>query len=167
MIGKNLKAAREAAGMTQADAARATGLSIQTISDQERGLFAPKDPNMKVLAKAYGTTAAALRYGENGGQPMVVRESPSAYRAPLIARDLPKSVRVWLHEFLLELAEADVPDEQIDAAKRALIAPENLDFFVGSSPGARYEEEAMQGLQSFAGHIRNVLRDRGFKVRAK
>lgn len=133
----------------------------------EQGSYGPSEANLAAAAKVLRTTPAALRYGhENGSGPLVVREAP-ADRVPPIALGLPKSVRVWLHGFLLELAEADVPQEQIESAQRALTSPENFTFFVGGQPTDYTEEEILDGLKAFALHIRGVLRERGFKVRAK
>ena len=59
-IGCRLKAARVAAGLTQADAAGILGVSYQTISSYERGVNRIDSDTLLKLCAAYGLTVSEL-----------------------------------------------------------------------------------------------------------
>ena len=59
-IGRRLKAARIAAGLTQADAAGILGVSYQTISSYERGVNRIGSDALLKLCAAYGLTVSEL-----------------------------------------------------------------------------------------------------------
>ncbi len=163
-VSSAIRAGRKRLGLTQEDLAETLGVHPMTVSEWERGVAQPKDVQIEKLAELLDTTPAALRYGANGSQSQTVRESPAEYRVPAISRGLPKSVRVWLHGFLLELAGADVPDEQIESVKAALTSQETFSFFVGKQPSDYTDAEIIDGLKALALAIRNVLRERGYKI---
>lgn len=158
-LSDSLKAARSAAGLTQAEVASALGVHEMTVSGWERGASAPKDALLTRLANLYETTAATLRYGEERGLP--------EDRVPKIAAGLSKPIRIWMHEFLLGLAKADVSDREIEEAKRVLTAPENYQFFVGGNADEPDDDKIMEGLELVAAVISQTLRARGYKLGKK
>ena len=60
MIGDRIKAARLAKGMSGDDLARAIGASRQTVSNWERGVYAPSCDNIFALADTLGVTPETL-----------------------------------------------------------------------------------------------------------
>tara|TARA_R110002167_G_scaffold63058_9_gene177900 strand:- start:210 stop:419 length:210 start_codon:yes stop_codon:yes gene_type:complete len=59
-LGSHLKAARTAAGLTQAELAERAGVSRKTINTVENGVFVPSTTLALTLARALGTTVEAL-----------------------------------------------------------------------------------------------------------
>lgn len=124
-IGRNLKAARRAAGLTQEQAAERSGLSKQAISGQERGAYAPTEANLAVLAALYHTTAAALRYGLASPAPapyVAVREQPPGgqYRA---RTKLPPRAYERVYGYLERMRAAGIPDDMIEESERLMVDP--------------------------------------------
>lgn len=75
-IGERIRALRQARRLSQAQVARAAGITPQAVSDLETG----KTQNpayLSELARALGTTAEYLRYGD------AVRETAQTYQADL------------------------------------------------------------------------------------
>jgi transcriptional regulator with XRE-family HTH domain len=65
----NIKAARDAAGMTQAQLASALGLGeAQTVSNWERGLFKPSEDNLAGLCQVTGRDLAWF-YTDHDAEP--------------------------------------------------------------------------------------------------
>lgn len=154
--GRELKALREKAGLTQKQVADLLDKDPATVSRWERGFPVPEGQRLR-LREIYS--------GDGYGVCNHRLSPPAAERMPAIAAGLPKSVRVWLHGFLLELAEADVPQERIESAQRALTSPENFTFFVGDRSPADYtESEILKGLRPLAIAITGALRERGFNA---
>ena len=60
LVGRNVRAARIAAGQTQEDLAVRSGFSQQYVSDLERGLRNPTVVSLYEIAQAVGTTPVAL-----------------------------------------------------------------------------------------------------------
>ena len=57
---KRLRAAREAAGLTQAAASAALACSLRTVSRWETGATKPDDRDLRAIAAVYGCTVAEL-----------------------------------------------------------------------------------------------------------
>jgi transcriptional regulator with XRE-family HTH domain len=75
-IGDRLKELRKAAGLSQMELARASGLSLSIITQLEQGRATdPKLSTLKALAKALGCTLDEL--GQNGAD-----EPPKGDRKP-------------------------------------------------------------------------------------
>lgn len=53
-LGDRLRKAREVAGMSQADLARATGISQRSVSSYENGTYSPRRPQVLSWALATG-----------------------------------------------------------------------------------------------------------------
>lgn len=152
LTGRELKALRERAGLTQKQVADLLGKDTATISRWERGFPVPEGQQLR-LREVYTGDGYSTRNH---------RPSPSAEeRVPAVALGLPKEVRVWMQEFLLELARSDVSDREIEEARAVLTAPENATWWKDSTP-----KEMLVALQSFADIIRHVLRQRGYKLKA-
>ncbi len=59
-FGKRLKLLRKQSNLTQEQLAESTGLTIESISNIERGLFGPKFDNLEKIAAAIGVEAKEL-----------------------------------------------------------------------------------------------------------
>jgi transcriptional regulator with XRE-family HTH domain len=59
-FGKRLKFLRKQLNLTQEQLAESTGLTIESISNIERGLFGPKFDNLEKIAAAIGVEAQEL-----------------------------------------------------------------------------------------------------------
>lgn len=166
LLARNLKSAREKAGLTQEEAATRSGFSKQAISGWERGAYMPTDANLNTIAELYGVEPIDLRYGNPTeediraqiGPPMVVRE------VPRVALGIPQRIRVWLQKFLLELTEAGVSEEELDRVRRILSADEMYRFYAGGEPKEYSEDETLEGIQAHAEAFRREFRRRGFKI---
>lgn len=64
-FGRRLKAARLAAGKTQADVAAMFGKEPQAIGHWETGTTNPSAPQLTVMAAEFGADPAELLYGDN------------------------------------------------------------------------------------------------------
>ena len=153
LSGAELKAARERAGLTQKEVADLLGIDTATISRWERGASPLSEGKLARLREIYGG---------NGHVPAVRNRSTAAEdRVPAVALGLPKEVRVWMHEFLLDLARADVSEREIEEARAVLTSPENATWWKDSTP-----KEMLTAVESFADIIREILRRRGYKLKA-
>jgi transcriptional regulator with XRE-family HTH domain len=59
-FGKRLQALRREAGVTQEQLANETGLTVESISNMERGIFGPKFDNLEKIAKTLKVPVKAL-----------------------------------------------------------------------------------------------------------
>ena len=59
-FGKRLKFLRKRLSLTQEQLAESTGLTIESISNIERGLFGPKFDNLEKIAAAIGVEVKEL-----------------------------------------------------------------------------------------------------------
>lgn len=59
-FGKRLQALRVKAGVTQEELADQTGLTVESISNMERGVYGPKFDNLEKIAKALGVPVKDL-----------------------------------------------------------------------------------------------------------
>lgn len=64
MIGDRIKSARESAGMSQSDLARAAGIPRQYVSAWESGLYEPTNRYLVVLSNILNITLDELMKGE-------------------------------------------------------------------------------------------------------
>src|SRR4051812_38293170 len=110
--GRALKADRVRAGLTQEEAAGLGDGGAITVSRWERGTQPIPEEKARVLREHY----ARLR-GE------------AEREVPAVSLGLPQRVRVWIHQFLLELAKADVSDREVEEARRALSNPDFARYF--------------------------------------
>jgi transcriptional regulator with XRE-family HTH domain len=75
-LGQRIRALRRGRGLTQAQLANAAGITSQAVSDLEIGKTQTTG-YLSELARALGTTAEFLRYGDH------VREPPRTYQTDL------------------------------------------------------------------------------------
>lgn len=145
-LARNLKVAREAAGLTQAGVATALGKSRQTIINWESETASPEpdEGELSVLADIYRVSTQDLRYGE------VHRAPPVTVSAvvPRHARNLPYEVRKYLAEFQLRLTNANVPEEEIEEAMRLLKSPDVFTYFKGGALSEYNEEDVLNGMRA-------------------
>jgi transcriptional regulator with XRE-family HTH domain len=59
-FGRRLRILRKQADLTQEDLAESTGLTIESISNMERGIFGPKFDNLEKIAKIIGVEVKEL-----------------------------------------------------------------------------------------------------------
>ena len=59
-FGQRLRVLRKQAGLTQEQLAEATGLTIESISNIERGLFGPKFDNLEKISNVLGIEVKEL-----------------------------------------------------------------------------------------------------------
>lgn len=59
-FGRRLRVLRKRADLTQEELAEATGLTIESISNIERGIFGPKFDNLEKIAKVIGVEVKEL-----------------------------------------------------------------------------------------------------------
>jgi transcriptional regulator with XRE-family HTH domain len=72
VVARNLRAARRAAGLTQAELAEAVGITNESLSRAERGTILPTVRTLSRLATVLGTTLDALA----GRVPPALGEGP-------------------------------------------------------------------------------------------
>jgi transcriptional regulator with XRE-family HTH domain len=64
--GERFRNAREQAGMTQEDLARAVGVTPQAVSSWESGKVAPRNGTVRAVAAVLGASTAWLMFGVEG-----------------------------------------------------------------------------------------------------
>lgn len=143
-------------GKGQGDLAIATGVHPKTVSRWENDKQMPERQHFPILARE-------LAVPEGYFQQLYVREPAVAYQ-PRVALGLPQRIRVFIQEFLLELVNADVPEERVDTIRRILSSDEMYRFYVGGEPKEYSEEETLEGIQAHAEAFRQRLRRQGFKL---
>lgn len=151
--GKRISAARREKGLDQADLARAAKVHVKTVSRWENDRQRPERDQEDVLVEVLGVTREWLRGRE---------EKPVT--APPVARGLPRKVRLWIEEFLLELVRADVSEREVDEARRVLTSPELFRLLSGGEPSDETEPQLLEGLEGYGAAIRNTLRSRGYAI---
>lgn len=165
LLARNLKAAREKAGLTQEEAASKSGFSKQAISGWERGAYTPTEPNLQTVADLYGTTPGDLRYSNATEDDIQANVGPpQEWPTPRVALGIPQRIRVWVQEFLLELTKAGVTQEEVDRVRLILSADEMYRFYAGGEPKEYSEDETLEGIQAHAEAFRREFRRRGFNI---
>jgi transcriptional regulator with XRE-family HTH domain len=120
-IGQALRAARERARLTQAEAARLLGVDKQTISRWERG---------ETAVKAADHNRALERYGAaDGGRLDTVGSNVSRGTSPALARFAPAVDR-----FEREIIRLGADDDEVDRIRAILRAPPVTGVLVAGSP---------------------------------
>ena len=91
-LGRNLKTAREAACVTQTQAAAAVQRTRQTIVnwENEEHSAEPSTPQLAVLGELYGVTPKDLRFAEIERQPARAKEMPTESFEPVSSKDAAK-----------------------------------------------------------------------------
>lgn len=161
-LAKALRAARKAAGLTQADVAARVGVTKGAVSQWEAGLSVPNDENTRSLAALYGVPAGALRFGDSTGVDPVERQTPR------VMGGLPFAVREWIQEFLLRLVRARVSEREFERA-RSLLESEELSAWYGEGSGTRppTEAEMLESVQAAGDFILGELRRRGYRIEGR
>ena len=85
-IGINIAAARDAAGITQAELAAAIGVTSQAVSNWELDKDIPKTENLLPLARRLGVTVDWILAGEASAWPLWKRLRPKVR---------PLAIRMW------------------------------------------------------------------------
>ena len=65
-IGENIKALRDAAGLTQENLAEQIGVTFQAVSSWERNEYMPETANLRNLAEAFDVSVAAILEDKKG-----------------------------------------------------------------------------------------------------
>jgi transcriptional regulator with XRE-family HTH domain len=176
-IGTLLKQAREEAGLSQAAAAQAVDIDSVTLSRYERARLATPRTTLIALAQLYGKPLSffgeeALSLGgvPRGTMPAAATnegiDSSTSEAVPARhARNLPYSVRQYLHDFRGRLLKARVPEEAIDEALDLMRSPQVFSFFVGGTARDFPEADVLANVRTFAEEsIIPTLKRRGYKL---
>jgi transcriptional regulator with XRE-family HTH domain len=121
-LGRNLREAREAAELSQEQAAEKLGLRRASVSDHERGAVRPKDEAIEAYARLYGISVQSLFNGAYSAT--VVGEAPpaEAYTPnPALARDYPERAYEVVLGYLRRLERAGLSHEEIEKFERTLL----------------------------------------------
>lgn len=170
-LARNLRMARVAARMTQIAAASLVGKSRQTINAWERedeDSASPDDGDLDLLASAYGTTRAALRYGEIGPIGIYTDAGVANQRVsePAPGRQaLSASIREFLAHSQLEMVKAGALEDEVSEAMDLLKSPQIFTFYQGGAPHDFTEEQVLMGMRAiYRGVIKPELKKRGRKL---
>jgi transcriptional regulator with XRE-family HTH domain len=171
-IGARLKAAREAAGLTQEDVAEKLRVHAVTVSRWETAGVRARSDTLVRLAELYGlsvdalVSGAARRVSENASDSELSTDvSRGTYAKSRSTRNLPYSVRVYLDELRLRLTKGGADEEEIDRAMQLLRSPSLFTWYSVGTPKELPEEKVLQGMKAVAEHlILPELRSRGRKV---
>lgn len=126
-IGQRLKAARERAGLTQAEVAGSIGVDTVTVSRWENGRQAIKAERLMYLANLYGTTAGEV-LGEHAGNPLdelvVERLDSQDYTPnPALAHSVPAAAYDLVIARMRQLVAAGVPVEEVESYELIILDP--------------------------------------------
>jgi transcriptional regulator with XRE-family HTH domain len=173
-VGATIRRYREFKGMTQPDLAKQVGKGVQQIHRYEAGKTAVPMHILQSIADALGVTLTRIvresedefqrRWPEIFDRESTVSEPRTTAYAPQVARGLPQRIRVFIQQFLLELVNANVPEERVDTIRRILSSDEMYRFYVGGEPKEYSEEETLEGIQAHAEAFRQRLRRQGFDL---
>lgn len=170
-VGATIRRYRELLGLTQPDLAKQVGKGVQQIHRYEAGKTEVPMYMLQSIADVLGITLTRLiRESEDEFRrrsPEFSDEEPlvSEFRtAPQVARGLPQRIRAFIQGFLLELVNADVPEERVETIRRILSSDEMYRFYVGGEPQEYSEDETLEGIQAHAEAFRQRLRRQGFKL---
>ena len=105
---ENLKKAREKAGLTQAQAAIAIGVSDGTYKNYEQGKREPNGDKMVTIANLFGVTTDYLLGREPAPDPFADLNLNKESEEDVIDKymSLPPNIRACLMDVLLQLADA-------------------------------------------------------------
>jgi transcriptional regulator with XRE-family HTH domain len=158
--------------------AAVAGVHLNTVSQWLGDRFPPGDEKLDAIAELLAVTPAWLRYGENGERANAVRETSPVYNArpepiPQVLftnATAQQRAKVWLEQFLLELAEEGAAQEFIDSSRRLLSNSQNYEHGFGAAAGHRDtmdDDEKLQHMQALAVGIRAALKARLKKEKRK
>ena len=114
---QRLKAARRAAGLTQADVAKELGVHVMSVSGWERGLTVPEEPRLARLAELFGTDPASLRYGAA----VTPADHPGTVPQLALRRRLPTRAYDVVLGHIHAMEAAGCSQAQIDEAERVMV----------------------------------------------
>lgn len=162
-----MKAARERAGLSQAQAAAGIGVHEMTISKWERGTMEMGADKALRLAALYGVSLDELTeapvVSEN-----VPRGTASRVREPAAAapdgarpeRGEPRSLRILKAEFELEALKAGATEGDMDLIRNALESPGATQLYSGGYAEPLSIEEQELELRSTLSLLREWLTER-------
>lgn len=155
-----------AKGVGNGRIAEVAGVHTGTVTQWLGNKFPPADEKLDAIARELGVTKAWLRYGENGS----FRERPPEYSVHQPVSQLvfasptaQQRAKVWLEQFLLELAEEGATQDFIDSSRRLLMNSANYEHGFGAAAGhvdAMDDDQKLRHMQALAVGIRAALKDR-------
>jgi transcriptional regulator with XRE-family HTH domain len=163
LLARNLKSAREKAGLTQEEAAAQSGFSKQAISGWERGAYKPTEENLETIAQLYRTTVIDLRYSDAtiedvraqmGEGRLMVSETFSPN--PALRKRLRPKPYARVYEHIAKLEAAGVSIDQIEEAERTMIDGA-FNQLNKRDPRDRTDEEMIMDIDSAWRWIKEVL----------
>ena len=108
----------------------------------------------------------------HGSGNSAVREPESRYEArtevEFKSPTAAQRSRVWLEQFLLDLAEDGAGEEFLASTRRLLLNPSNYEHGFGAAAGARSEmddDQKLQHMQALAVGVRAALKSRQAKTK--
>lgn len=167
-LKRNLRLAREDAGLTQEEVAAKLRVRRPTVSNWERdGGSTPSDAALERLAALYGWTVQELRFGKaeavSGGGNNQVRELGSAHGYTPVRKRLPPDAYARVLGYLEQLEDKGVPPEGIDQAER-LMTDAAFNKLNARDAHERTEKELLMDIEDAWDFIRSVLRRQGYKL---
>ncbi len=114
-LGDRLSAARTAAGMTRAEAARRLGVLSATLASWEEDRREPRANRMQMIAALYGVSLRWLLTGEGEGAPEPMPEGKGAIALRQALADL-RTLRAALAESQQRLAQVEKTLVQLQLA---------------------------------------------------
>lgn len=164
-ISEQLRAAREAAGLTQQEAAELLGVDSQSVSRWERGERRIRAETFQRALKVYSDRQAGL----GPVRPGIVSESAPPQYGEVGFETLTgrQRARAWLEGFLLDIAEKGADDAFMAFARRTLLNPSNYIHHDGSAAGQPLEmrdEQKLRHMKGLSEGVRAILRERQKKA---
>ncbi len=164
-IGAAIRAARRAAGLTQAQLAEAISVERATVTKWENGKHAPSDGNLQDVARALAMSVESLReFGDRlAAGPAAVREATARYSASAPAPRIPPRAYQRIYERVELMEKAGVPEQFVDEARR-LMSDETFNTLNFRVTEPKTEQGWIDDIDAAWEFIRDVLAKRGIRV---
>lgn len=171
-LGDRLTKSMKQGGLSVAEVAKAAGVHAVSVSRWRHDASVPDAIVLDRLAKflrskgqSYVTSDWLLHGAQSEG---AVREPESRYESArseieFASPTAAQRSRIWLEEFLLELAESGAGEEFLASTRRLLLNPANYEHGFGAAAGARDEmddEAKLKHMQALAVGVRAALKER-------
>lgn len=158
------------AGLKNPDVAAAAHVDHTTVSKWRSGKQIPDVPKLKAVVELLGDRGVSTSVSEllgtsedypSAGRTQAARwlmeAGPEVEFANIPAR---QRARVWLEQFLLELAEEGADEDFMLFARRFLLQPSNYAMYAGGRPEEMSDDQKLRHMQGLAVGVRALLKDR-------
>lgn len=163
-FGDRLTRLMKEARLKNPDIARVTGKDHTTVSKWRGNNQVPPDGSLAEIvdlfrARGVQTTVHELRHGTpDPRQASEPRASYAVGHVEFTTITAQQRARVWLENFLLELAEAGADHPFLDETRRLLLNPDN--YGPGFADGPMSDDGKLRHMQALASGLRESLKDR-------